>query len=512
VLSVEVRMKPLSPRSFKFVPGRYYGTPKELWGFRSARGGASPVSTAHDFLAANAQLLGINVETLTRSKPRVVYGLGATHVIWQQRWKGLGIHRAYVTVHVSNRDRRVYLVKSRVAPLEVLEKAPAARLNEQEAVRRAMKQVSRRGNAHVVGKPKLVWFPAKTLLHPAWKVRIHRTHRRAEFIVYVNAKTGTTIEYYDNLAQARGRAKVFLPSPMAVDPKFEPVFTKGKVQDPTPESYAAVRLLGLRPSGYLTGDRASTHLTRGRRLRSRKLDFMLETNKNRGFEEVSAYFHVDQAVRYVESLGYTGKRRIFTKPIAINARGTTDDNSWYSPGRRSLTFGTGDIDDAEDGETVLHELGHALQDAICPDFGQSLEAAAMGEGFGDYFAGSYFEELKRPRYKKTVMAWDGISVDGDPPCTRRLDSPKTYESFDHEHDDAEHENGEIWSAVLWEVRERLGRERADKVIIDSHFQLDGFTSFAKGARAILDSNFNLRGDEQQALVRIFHRRGIGPVE
>jgi len=48
------------------------------------------------------------------------------------------------------------------------------------------------------------------------------------------------------------------------------------------------------------------------------------------------------------------------------------------------------MDDAEDGETVLHEFGHAIQDAICPDFGQSPEAAAMGEGFGDYFAGSFF--------------------------------------------------------------------------------------------------------------------------
>jgi len=29
-----------------------------------------------------------------------------------------------------------------------------------------------------------------------------------------------------------------------------------------------------------------------------------------------------------------------------------------------LTFGTGAIDDAEDAQTILHELGHVIQDAI----------------------------------------------------------------------------------------------------------------------------------------------------
>ena len=66
-------------------------------------------------------------------------------------------------------------------------------------------------------------------------------------------------------------------------------------------------------------------------------------------------------------------------------------------------------DDAEDAETILHEFGHALQDAITPDFGQSEEAAAMGEGFGDYSAASFFGEEKPTRYRPTVMSWDGVT-------------------------------------------------------------------------------------------------------
>ena len=57
-----------------------------------------------------------------------------------------------------------------------------------------------------------------------------------------------------------------------------------------------------------------------------------------------------------------------------------------------------------------------------------------------------------------------------------------------------------------------GRKKADRIIIDSHFQLDGFTTFARGARAILDADRNLhRGANEAALLRVFRRRGIGPV-
>jgi len=44
-------------------------------------------------------------------------------------------------------------------------------------------------------------------------------------------------------------------------------------------------------------------------------------------------------------------------------------------------------------------------------------------------------------------------------------------------------------------------------------QLDGFTTFARGARAIIDADRNLnRGRHLARLRRVFHRRGIGPVE
>jgi hypothetical protein len=52
-------MRPLRATSYKSIPGKYYGTPKELWGFRSERGAGSRAAIAHQFLEANRTTLGI---------------------------------------------------------------------------------------------------------------------------------------------------------------------------------------------------------------------------------------------------------------------------------------------------------------------------------------------------------------------------------------------------------------------------------------------------------------------
>jgi hypothetical protein len=423
----------------------------------------------------------------------------------------------------------VYLVKNRAVPREVLAAAKGDTIGIARAITTARRGVPRsKGALHVVGRPELLWYPAKKLLHPAWRVRVHRSTPRSEWIIYVHARDGRIIDRYDNLSEAFGKAQVFMPTPMAGEPDYLPI-RDGVRKQLSDNAYRKVRLPSLPATGLLDGKHASTTLT-GKRLRRTSLDFTL-THTKAGFEEVSAYYHVCAGIKRLEELGYSGKRKIFSEPLRISAHGVREDNSWYSPGEKTLTFGLGDVDDAEDGETVLHELGHAIQDAICPDFGQSAEAAAMGEGFGDYFAGSYFHAHKPPPYRLTVMSWDGAhfrdaqverlakrdkaAADAlemqRPPCVRRLDSLRTFETFDHDGD--EHDNGEIWSATLWDIWESVGRNVADKLIVESHFQLDGFTTFARGARAILDADRNLyKGKHVAALRRVFRRRGIGPVE
>jgi hypothetical protein len=359
-----------------------------------------------------------------------------------------------------------------------------------------------------------LWFPVRDRAVAAWKVRLVRQKPREEWIVYVNAKTSALLSRYDNLAEANvARGRVFDPSPVTALGDYASLLTpKLRARRPPLEVYRVVELLGLDNHGHLSGQHVTTTPT-AHRIRRRNGQFLL-TSDQRGFEEVMVYYHIDAALRYLARLGYKGTRGIFAEPVRADVNGTRADNSWYSPVDRMLTFGSGDIDDAEDAETILHELGHAIQDAICPDFGQSRQAAAMGEGFGDYFAASFFADKKPQRYRTSVMSWDGLhsglQCNLDPPCLRRVDLPLTFADF-RPHGD-EHDNGQIWSATLWDVRNALGRPTADRIILESHFQLDGFTSFDRGARAILDADRNLNGGVNvDALKRIFKRRRIGPV-
>jgi Fungalysin metallopeptidase (M36)/Fungalysin/Thermolysin Propeptide Motif len=500
----------LEKQRYHVVPGGSWGTPKEIWGFRISGGRGGPVLRARRFLKAHASLLGLAGIAGTLGLRRHIESLGAAHLIFQQVHRGLRINRAYVTVHQDRRGR-IYLVKNRAVPRERLPSSVTFRITSAAARRIALKRVDRRrGAISVLGLERL-WFPRAGRLRPAIRVRVHQERPRAEWIIHIDGVTGRMLRKYDNLAQLTGHARIFDPNPVIALGDWRGLVDGSKPRVPPAQAYTNVRLDGLRGNGYLDGRRVSTRHTPAR-IRRWNHQFNFRSSEP-GFEEVMSYFHLNRAIAYLERLGYRGRRRVFSCPIEINARGTRDDNSWYSPGLGTLTFGTGGTDDAEDAEVILHEFGHALQDAICPDFGQSAEAAAMGEGFADYLAASFFAKQKPWKYRACVASWDAIGHGGDPPALRRLDEPLTYESFDHTPDADEHENGVIWGSVLWDIWRRLGRNTADRLIIESHFQLDGFTTFARGARAIIDADYNVdAGRHVRTLRHIFRARGIGPVE
>jgi Fungalysin metallopeptidase (M36) len=514
-------MSTMTVNGAKTIMGKWYGTPTELWGFRVNGGGSrSPASVARRFLEANQEGLGLRGVRLGVRPPRIIESLGAWHVILRQTVRRIPVHRAYVSVHIS-RDRHVYLVKSRAVPVEFAKPGALFRMGADRALELAKRSVAvtgRRG-LRAVDRVDRVWYPYHTKtrpmeLRPAYKVHLLRPRPRADWIILIDAATGRVLYKYDNLTEATGVARVFDPNPViTLDGSGDLLDERGRLRPPPADAYVTVRLTDLRNGGQLDGRRVSTRATRDRVVHpDRRFEF---PSTSAGFEEVMAYFHVDRAVHYLESLGFNGRRAIFRAPIVVNARGTREDNSAYSPHDRSLMFGTGGVDDAEDADIILHEFGHAIQDAICPQFGQSDEAAAMGEGFGDYFAASFFADQKSPRFLTSIGTWDGVqepAVGDEPPCVRRVDSRLTYEQFDHGVEADEHDNGQIWSATLWDIWTAVDRDVADRIILESHFQLDGFSTFARGARAILDADRNLyRGRHTSTLRQIFHRRGIGPV-
>jgi hypothetical protein len=66
----------------------------------------------------------------------------------------------------------------------------------------------------------------------------------------------------------------------------------------------------------------------------------LFTRADRAFKEVMVYFHIDRAQRYIQELGFNNA---LNHPISVHIDGQTDDNSFYSPTTKALTFPRGEL-------------------------------------------------------------------------------------------------------------------------------------------------------------------------
>jgi hypothetical protein len=131
----------------------------------------------------------------------------------------------------------------------------------------------------------------------------------------------------------------------------------------------------------------------------------------------------------------------------------------------------------------------------------------MGEGFGDYLAGSFFNDAKPAHLQDCVGSWDATAYSNDdPPCLRRLDSTKRYPK---DLDGEVHDDGEIWSACLWQIRKAMGRKAADKLILSHHFLLQRDASFKDAAEALMQADQQLNSGANGTAIRgIFVQRGI----
>jgi hypothetical protein len=324
--------------------------------------------------------------------------------------------------------------------------------------------------------------------------------RPAEWKIYLDAYTGAILEKRNLLRFVNGKGRVFDPNPV-VTLNDTALNDKSELPD---KVYSDVVLRDLKGGGFLDGPFVTTKTT-SKRVKRTNHDFRFK-RQDRAFKEVMVYFHIDRIQRYIQTLGF---KNVLNHPIPVNIDGQRDDNSHYSPSDKDLTFGTGGVDDAEDADIILHEYGHAIQDDQVPGFGASDEGGAMGEGFGDFWAASFFSDAKPKEMKATVGNWDATAYSGDePPNLRRLDSNKKYpkDIAGEVHDD-----GEIWSACLWELRNTLGRTTTERLVIAHHFLLSRDASFEDGANALITADKNLnKGKNESAIREAFIRRGILP--
>ena len=155
---------------------------------------------------------------------------------------------------------------------------------------------------------------------------------------------------------------------------------------------------------------------------------------------------------------------------------------------------------------IVHEYGHSVQDNQVPGFGTTPDAGAIGEAFGDYLAVTVSAAVAPTGDEACVADWDSTSYTVDVPhCLRRVDTNlKVADETGEVHDD-----GQIWSRALWDINQKLGRTKADRIILESQFLFAPDTSFAAAAQATVDTALRLDGARAARVCqRAFHARGI----
>jgi len=474
-------------------------------------GHGTPRKIAQDFLHENKDVLKISAPLSDLRYERTVESLAGFTVLFQQYYENMPINGAWVAVHIDKKNR-IFMVKNDTVPMERIEEAfprriPADTLDE--AVETVIADTIREyGELDSDLFREEMIYAKQGHIRAVWKVKFSTKYpRKGSWILFFDRNTGSLLEERDMLWKVHGKGKVFKPNPVVTlnrDDLLDYADTNDVILS---KAYKTVVLKDLDQSGFLAGPYVDTVNTENR-ASSPCFDFKCTRDDDR-FEEVMAYYHIDSVQRYIQSLGFRNGTSILAHPVKVNAHGSPEDQSWFDPttGKKDITYGSGGVDDGEDAEIIIHEYGHALMDAIIPGFGQSGEAEAIGEGFSDYLAGSFFAKYKKSDRKIKLAEWDakGYSGRGEE-CLRRLDSRKHYPE---EMTGECHEDGEIWSACLWEVRTLLGIKKADTIIIESIFYLNQYSGFKDGALAVIQAEKNLNGGKKtRKLEKLFRERGI----
>jgi hypothetical protein len=314
-----------------------------------------------------------------------------------------------------------------------------------------------------------------------------------------------------------GTARVFMVNPVQSSGD-ENLTDQNDSATAVPDSeYAVAQLRNLDGSGYLRGSWVSVESATGTPAYSTTNTFLYDRSQDQ-FEQVMAYFWINQAQEYLQSLGFgTQFPGILMQSFPVKVDQFGGDNSYQTDKPFRVRYGKGGVDDAEDAEVIVHEYGHAVHASQVPGFGQSEEAGSIGESFGDYLgvtvglAADTQYNWPHQAPDDCPMDWDATSYTSGPiHCIRSFHSGLTVADKKGE----VHYDGQIWSQALWEIRLGyqklgLGTRAWDTTLIDSQFDYAPDTSFSAAAQKTYTEALARDGKRAADLVKArFAARGI----
>ncbi|MFK7770147.1 MAG: M36 family metallopeptidase [Mariniblastus sp.] len=452
----------------------------------------------------------------------VQHGLASTTTRLQQTIDGLPVHNAHITI-VQNVDGEFQSVHHSLAVHESEVTFPEigdVNFDMNDAEFAAMAAA---GTTHklVPARGELAWFVENDVATHVWDITVFSgLDPVGDFLTIVDVNNGEVLMQENRAAFATGEGHVFEPNPWQTQGSGAGLADNDDATSPALDAQRVqVTLENLdEGTGLLIGTWVDLATLNSETLAdndanepTRIYDYDRDDDR---FEQVVVYHVVDRINSYFHELGFdddTGVANgIRDFPTLANAHWYDQDQSFYSTGNDAIHMGDGGVDDGEDADIIAHEFGHAVQHNQNAAWGGG-QMGAMGEGFGDYLAASFFRESGDPDFQAlhapAVGEWDALSYSSDdPPNLRRVDGTKM---FPNDLVGQVHADGEIWSRALWDLNTNMGQRYADQIILEQHFMLPANADMPTAANTILAANLNLNAGENLAQVRHpFVERGI----
>ncbi|MEZ5593678.1 MAG: hypothetical protein R3F53_24410 [Gammaproteobacteria bacterium] len=163
------------------------------------------------------------------------------------------------------------------------------------------------------------------------------------------------------------------------------------------------------------------------------------------------------------------------------------DNSHYSTGNGRVAFGEGGVDDAEDADVIIHELGHGLHDWVTA--GGLSRVNGLSEGIGDFLASSYSRKLDNeiPLWTSAdpefhwMFSWDGHNEYWN----GRLNNVTRI--YPDDLVGQVHTDGELWSSTMMQIWNDLGRDKTERAHWEGLRMTGPSTNQEQTAQAVLDA-------------------------
>jgi hypothetical protein len=475
-----------------------------------------PENQAREYLAANRALLGLSKSDISALRLHAVRTDAAGTVVrLRQTWKGLPVNKnAEITIHVSRDNIVDYVMNGFQYGIDLQD--TEAIVTASDARQRVMDRfgsLAGRVDHETSELMVLRYMDMDYLVH---RINIEMKEMPGEWEALVDAKTGAIlkledISYYYGHEKNRKGGKSAAPEAVLVN-------GAGNTFDPDPLTTA------IQPYGgsYVDGGDANAPVLTAQ-LKNRTLLDITNTSGTHfltgpyadvidfeapfkgvfsqasptfnfdrtddAFEAVNCYYHIDTQMRYLSvTLGLDVQPHQYPGGVQVDPSGFNGaDNSHYLSGSGRLAFGEGGVDDAEDADVIIHELGHGLHDWVTN--GGLSQVNGLSEGTGDYAAGSYSRAIGFWSPSDAAYSWT-FNWDGHNPFWdgRLLNYPATYPGG---LTGQIHTDGQIWATANMKVWDDIGRQKSDKAFWTGLGMTNSGTNQNDAANAIFTASGNL---------------------